>query len=1288
MSFTCRRFLALTLLLVGSALFTFPAAATNSQWRIPQWTSINEWIHNLLGGSGIAPIAPENANDFVIPTPTDQRDYAEKLRKATPHQDAVLPFRRQIVTNRGSESFFVPDRKAAEYEAFMQSLNAGHAGARGLGTREPRDGGWSMWTDHLAGICSTSCGHVDPNIGNPGGLFPQERFCNNPAPELWGEDCPGDLDGDRYDRAGTRACSDNSGCRCIGPLPINASLCSGDAIDLPYEDVTRLPVEVCTGSTKCEYRCNSQYVMASDGQCQFDTDGDGVADMDDNCTNDPNPNQSDIDANGTGDVCDTCDAPCGGTYGYGHKATCYASARPCRASCDSIARTNTCLGGVWDGAWGARQYDCPADDMCPECGDGYIDDGEDCEADDTESCSILGVGNTGTATCSSCSWDTTDCSTAPVCGDGRIEHPEACESGDTAACSDLGAGEGTATCSNCSWDTSGCTTPPICPACGNGTVDCSEDCELGEMTTCSSLSMGIGTATCSGCSWDTSGCTMPCSCGDGTQCGTEACDDGNDSNTDSCTNACEVASCGDGYLQSGESCDDGNNNNGDGCDAFCVREPTSPPVTPACGALRNGCAAGNFDTVPMDTATHYLWTCRGTTSNADCSLCKRRDGQCDRSVQNGCTIGTAINISEDDTKYYWDCEGECEGEEASCSMDKPVGPMIPQCGGSVNTCSAGSFSDETDSSTYYLWSCQGTSTNASCSLHKPVNGKWSDWTIGTCSSSTCTGYRTDTRTCTNPAPAYGGADCVGSSQNTQGCGSFTYRWSSGEWSAACSLSSVCSNNWIRTRTVTCERCDGTVVADSNCSGSKPATTRGCSGLAADCTDSSCAGAVWSGSACVECTQDSHCPAGKVCNSNRCGDPRQRCDDGIITGSEVCDEGATLNGQVGHCDATCSCGTVQDCSAGYGTWSSDWQDGTWSSWTTSRTGAWGHWSTCSAATGGTQSRSRDVEQDRSRINTRTRTFRVSSPATCGGSCPDAIMDGYVQTEYQTEVETRTQTESETRCCYDAGAVCENHAVCPGKLSCGRVGVEVCGTTIPCDYTDRACGEPCDGYWSAWTACVDGSQSRRWTTTQEPTCNGATCPTSPQVQACTTSDGSSGGGSGAVGCPGACDSDGCFVAGTLVSLADGSTLPIEEVRVGMQLRAADGVNTVEKRIKKTYDGPLYAFNGSGHFFFTDSHPFLTTEGWKSMNPDKSEEELRGEVPVTLLAVGDVLVTDSGLVDIASIEFTPTEQTVYNFEVDGSHHYYADGYLVHNAPKFCMECGAPSYEILCNAASTCPE
>lgn len=50
----------------------------------------------------------------------------------------------------------------------------------------------------------------------------------------------------------------------------------------------------------------------------------------------------------------------------------------------------------------------------------------------------------------------------------------------------------------------------------------------------------------------------------------EDCDDGNDDNTDGCSNSCTIDECGDGVIQGAETCDDGNGISGDGCDDTCM----------------------------------------------------------------------------------------------------------------------------------------------------------------------------------------------------------------------------------------------------------------------------------------------------------------------------------------------------------------------------------------------------------------------------------------------------------------------------------------------------------------------------------------------------------------------------------------------------------------------------------------------------------------------------------------------------------------------------------------------
>ena len=50
-----------------------------------------------------------------------------------------------------------------------------------------------------------------------------------------------------------------------------------------------------------------------------------------------------------------------------------------------------------------------------------------------------------------------------------------------------------------------------------------------------------------------------------------------------------------------------------------------------------------------------------------------------------------------------------------------------------------------------------------------VDGGWSEPEWSECSATCGGGTQTRTKTCTNPAPAYGGSDCQGESSETQDC---------------------------------------------------------------------------------------------------------------------------------------------------------------------------------------------------------------------------------------------------------------------------------------------------------------------------------------------------------------------------------------------------------------------------------------------------------------------------------------------------------------------------------------
>ena len=150
--------------------------------------------------------------------------------------------------------------------------------------------------------------------------------------------------------------------------------------------------------------------------------------------------------------------------------------------------------------------------------------------------------------------------------------------------------------------------------------------------------------------------------------------------------------------------------------------------------------------------------------------------------------------------------------------------------------------------------------------------------------------------------------------------------------------------------------------------------------------------------------------------------------------------------------------------------------------------------------------------------------------------------------------------------------------------------------------------------------------------------------------------------------------CFIAGTKVTMSDGTFKNIENIVVGDKVKGHKEDNTVIKLDPTLLaDRKLYSFNDNEHYFFTSEHPFMTEEGWKSIKPEKTKErdgvelyeQLKGE-----LKIGDKLVTDNGSVeikDIKSKEISNPEMPLYNFNVSNDNSYIADNYVVHNKGCF---------------------
>jgi type II secretory pathway pseudopilin PulG len=166
---------------------------------------------------------------------------------------------------------------------------------------------------------------------------------------------------------------------------------------------------------------------------------------------------------------------------------------------------------------------------------------------------------------------------------------------------------------------------------------------------------------------------------------------------------------------------------------------------------------------------------------------------------------------------------------------------------------------------------------------------------------------------------------------------------------------------------------------------------------------------------------------------------------------------------------------------------------------------------------------------------------------------------------------------------------------------------------------------------------------------------------------TSGGSSGGGSYGGGGGGGYSGGGggCFVAGTQIHLFGGEKKNIEDVKVQDELVDHSGRPVKVLQLQNyNYNGRIYSVNGSG-YFFTANHPFLTTQGWKSLDPVLSSKE--SGIKVTLLKVGDTLVKKDGFEVIKSLDYKMSKEKVYNFTVSDSHEYIAEDFAVHNKLEY---------------------
>ena len=130
--------------------------------------------------------------------------------------------------------------------------------------------------------------------------------------------------------------------------------------------------------------------------------------------------------------------------------------------------------------------------------------------------------------------------------------------------------------------------------------------------------------------------------------------------------------------------------------------------------------------------------------------------------------------------------------------------------------------------------------------------------------------------------------------------------------------------------------------------------------------------------------------------------------------------------------------------------------------------------------------------------------------------------------------------------------------------------------------------------------------------------------------------------------------CFLSGTKITMSDGLLKDIEDIEIGDYVKTYDIINNkiISNKVTKIFHHTAEESNGylviNGFLKVTPVHRILLNNYWQEIGNAK---------------IGDTLKTETGQVIITSIEKFDDQVPTYNFEVENTHTYYADGILVHN-------------------------
>jgi cysteine-rich repeat protein len=267
----------------------------------------------------------------------------------------------------------------------------------------------------------------------------------------------------------------------------------------------------CGAQCSHEFACGNSVCEVLKGetceQCAEDccTCGDGLCEAlnGESCSNCP-------------DDCCTCgDGACDLLQGE----TCGGCKSDCCPGCGdgNLDSGETCDDGNNVGGDGCAA-DCQDEDGQVQCGNGVLEQGEECDDGNTTAgdgcsqmcwteftCGDLFCDTASDETCALCPGDC-----CPNCGNGLIDVGEECDGASTGGvtCTTACYDGGTISCTpSCQLSYAGCTGD--LPTCGDGDAECNEPCDGADLkgATCLALGYGDGALSCAAtCSFDTSGC--------------------------------------------------------------------------------------------------------------------------------------------------------------------------------------------------------------------------------------------------------------------------------------------------------------------------------------------------------------------------------------------------------------------------------------------------------------------------------------------------------------------------------------------------------------------------------------------------------------------------------------------------------------------------------------------------------------------------------------------------------------------------------------------------------------